>query len=93
MTLKERLNKFNYELPEASTPGGSYVSVNIREKIAYVAIFLKIILDWTMFLELHNQDIKKSFTAFLFEIKNLWQNMYVINFYSYLYGFKNEKLH
>ncbi len=38
MTLKERLNKFNYELPEASTPGGSYVSVNIREKIAYVAV-------------------------------------------------------
>ena len=38
MTLKERLNKHNYALPEVSSPGGSYVSVNIRENIAYVAI-------------------------------------------------------
>jgi enamine deaminase RidA (YjgF/YER057c/UK114 family) len=34
----ENLLKFKLELPEASTPGGSYASVNIRANIAYVAI-------------------------------------------------------
>ena len=34
----ENLLKFEYELPEVSTPGGSYTSVNIRANIAYVAI-------------------------------------------------------
>ena len=38
MTPKENLEKFGYELPNVSTPGGSYVSVNIRENIAYIAI-------------------------------------------------------
>lgn len=38
MTPKENLTKLGYELPNASTPGGSYVSVNIRENIAYIAI-------------------------------------------------------
>ncbi len=30
--------KLGHELPKVSTPGGNYVSVNIRENIAYVAI-------------------------------------------------------
>ena len=34
----ENLNKLNLELPKTSTPGGTYVSVNIRENIAYLAI-------------------------------------------------------
>lgn len=34
----ENLRKLNLELPEISTPGGSYVSVNIRGNIAYIAI-------------------------------------------------------
>ncbi len=38
MTPKENLEKFNYTLPNISTPGGSYVSVNVRGNIAYVAI-------------------------------------------------------
>lgn len=38
MALKKILKKHNYILPNVSTPGGSYVSVNIRENIAYVAI-------------------------------------------------------
>ncbi|UZR96344.1 RidA family protein [Chondrinema litorale] len=38
MTPKENLAKFEYTLPNISTPGGSYVSVNIRENIAYIAI-------------------------------------------------------
>ena len=38
MTPKEKLSQLGLKLPEISTPGGSYVSVNIRENIAYVAI-------------------------------------------------------
>ncbi|WP_291966195.1 RidA family protein [Maribacter sp.] len=38
MNPKENLKKLNLELPEVSTPGGSYVSVNIRKNIAYIAI-------------------------------------------------------
>ncbi|CAM3330302.1 RidA family protein [Zobellia roscoffensis] len=38
MNPKENLKKLNLKLPEVSTPGGSYVSVNIRENIAYIAI-------------------------------------------------------
>ncbi|WP_396589868.1 RidA family protein [Allomuricauda sp. R78024] len=38
MNAIENLSKLKLELPEASTPGGSYVSVNIRGNIAYIAI-------------------------------------------------------
>ena len=38
MTPKENLNELGYKLPKASSPGGSYVSVNIRGNIAYIAI-------------------------------------------------------
>lgn len=34
----ENLKKLNLELPEVSTPGGTYVSVNVRGNIAYVAV-------------------------------------------------------
>jgi enamine deaminase RidA (YjgF/YER057c/UK114 family) len=35
---KKNLAELGLVLPKASTPGGNYVSVNIRENIAYVAI-------------------------------------------------------
>lgn len=38
MTALNNLKQYGYTLPEVSTPGGSYVSVNIRANIAYVAI-------------------------------------------------------
>ncbi len=38
MTPEENLSKLGLMLPEVSTPGGSYVSVNVRANIAYVAI-------------------------------------------------------
>ena len=38
MNTLERITQLGLTLPEASTPGGSYVSVNIRGNIAYVAI-------------------------------------------------------
>lgn len=34
----DRLTELGHTLPGASTPGGSYVSVNVRNNIAYVAI-------------------------------------------------------
>jgi hypothetical protein len=38
MTLIDKLKELGHTLPAVSTPGGSYVSVNIRGNIAYVAI-------------------------------------------------------
>ena len=38
MILIDNLTKHKLELPEVTTPGGSYVSVNIRGNIAYVSI-------------------------------------------------------
>lgn len=38
MNILEKLRELNITLPDVSTPGGSYVSVNIRANIAYVAI-------------------------------------------------------
>jgi enamine deaminase RidA (YjgF/YER057c/UK114 family) len=38
MGTMDRIRKLGLELPEASTPGGNYVSVNIRNTIAYIAI-------------------------------------------------------
>jgi len=38
MNPKENLKELGLTLPDASTPGGSYVSVNIRENIAFIAI-------------------------------------------------------
>ncbi|NJB36065.1 RidA family protein [Croceivirga sp. JEA036] len=38
MTILEKLKELGYQLPNASTPGGSYTSVNVRGTIAYVAI-------------------------------------------------------
>lgn len=38
MNLLKNLKTLHIKLPEVTTPGGTYVSVNIRENIAYVAI-------------------------------------------------------
>ena len=38
MNPKENLIELGLKLPDVSTPGGSYVSVNVRENIAYIAI-------------------------------------------------------
>jgi len=38
MNPLHNLEKHNITLPEASTPGGNYISVNIRANIAYVSI-------------------------------------------------------
>ena len=38
MNVSDRLTALGLSLPEASVPGGSYVSVNVRGVVAYVAI-------------------------------------------------------
>lgn len=38
MNPLDNLKRLHFELPDVSTPGGSYVSVNIRGNIAYIAI-------------------------------------------------------
>ncbi len=45
MNPKENLEKLKLKLPEISKPGGSYVSVNIRANIAYIAIQFPILND------------------------------------------------
>lgn len=49
MNIVERLEELNLVLPDASIPGGNYVSVNVRAKIAYVAIQFPIINDEFLF--------------------------------------------
>lgn len=38
MKPKENLATYKYTLPNVSSPGGNYVSVNVRANIAYIAI-------------------------------------------------------
>lgn len=38
MNIIEKITQLGLTLPDVSTPGGSYVSVNVRGNIAYVAI-------------------------------------------------------
>jgi hypothetical protein len=40
MNLEEKLNELGLKLPNITSPGGNYVSVNVRQNIAYVAIQL-----------------------------------------------------
>ncbi len=49
MNPKENLSKLNLELPEVSTPAGSYVSVNVRGNIAYIAIQFPILNEDYLF--------------------------------------------
>lgn len=43
MLVKDNLIKYGYELPAVSEPGGNYLSVNIRENIAFIAIQFPIV--------------------------------------------------
>lgn len=38
MNIREKLATLGLTLPEYSTPGGNYVSINVRGNIAYIAI-------------------------------------------------------
>jgi enamine deaminase RidA (YjgF/YER057c/UK114 family) len=43
MSIKNNIENLGLSLPKVSTPGGNYVSVNLRGNIAYVAIQFAII--------------------------------------------------
>ena len=43
MEIEQKLKELGFTLPQVSTPGGHYVSVNVRGQIAYVAIQFPII--------------------------------------------------
>lgn len=49
MNPLDKLKELRLELPRVSTPGGSYVSVNIRENIAYIAIQFPILNEEYLF--------------------------------------------
>lgn len=49
MTPQENLKQIGLTLPAVSTPGGSYVSVNIRGSIAYIAIQFPILNEDYLF--------------------------------------------
>lgn len=57
MTPKENLNVLGYKLPNISTPGGSYLSVNVRGNIAYIAIQFPILNDEYLYLGRLGEDL------------------------------------
>ena len=57
MNIKERLKELNLELPKISTPGGNYISVNIRANIAYISIQFPIKNDSYLFQGRLGEDI------------------------------------
>lgn len=57
MTPHENLDKFGYKLPNVSTLGGSYISVNIRGNIAYIAIQFPILNDKFLYLGRLGDDL------------------------------------
>ncbi|MEQ8244443.1 RidA family protein [Fulvivirga sp.] len=57
MTPKENLDKLGYKLPDISTPGGSYLSVNVRGSIAYIAIQFPILNEEFLYLGRLGEDL------------------------------------
>ncbi|OBX25141.1 enamine deaminase RidA (YjgF/YER057c/UK114 family) [Gelidibacter algens] len=62
---KENLEKLKLELPGITTPGGNYVSINVRQNIAYVAIQFPILNETYLYqgrlgCEISTQDGYKA---------------------------------
>ena len=57
MIPKENLIKLGYRLPKPSKPDWSYISVNIRDNIAYIAIQFPIVDDKFLYLGRLGDDI------------------------------------
>ncbi|WP_066758907.1 RidA family protein [Crocinitomix algicola] len=57
MNFKDKLIKLGHDLPAVSTPGGNYVSVNIRGSIAYIAIQFPIVNNEFLFQGRLGQDL------------------------------------
>jgi enamine deaminase RidA (YjgF/YER057c/UK114 family) len=55
--VEKQLNTLNLQLPELTSPGGNYQSVNVRGNIAYVAIQFPIQKDEFLFRGLLGEEI------------------------------------
>lgn len=60
MELKDKLKELGLELPNISTPGGNYVSVNIRGNIAYIAIQFPILNEAYLFQGVLGNEISTA---------------------------------
>lgn len=58
MNILKNIKDLNLHLPKVSTPGGNYVSVNVRGKIAYVAIQFPILDGDFLFQGKLGEDLK-----------------------------------
>ncbi|MBV6641258.1 MAG: RidA family protein [Cyclobacteriaceae bacterium] len=56
MNIIENLKTLGLELPEVSTPGGNYQSVNVRGKIAYIAIQFPILNEQFLYQGILGKD-------------------------------------
>ncbi|MEQ8554967.1 MAG: RidA family protein [Cyclobacteriaceae bacterium] len=57
MNITKKLKELGLELPQISTPGGNYQSVNIRGNIAYVAIQFPILNEEFRFQGILGKDL------------------------------------
>ncbi len=57
MSIADKLKALKLELPELSTPGGNYQSVNVRSKIAYVAIQFPILNEQFLYQGILGKDL------------------------------------
>jgi enamine deaminase RidA (YjgF/YER057c/UK114 family) len=55
--IQKQLNALNLQLPDLTTPGGNYQSVNVRGNIAYVAIQFPIQKDEFLFRGLLGNEV------------------------------------
>ena len=56
MNITLKLKTLGLELPQISTPGGNYLSVNVRGKIAYVAIQFPILNEQFLYQGILGKD-------------------------------------
>lgn len=66
MNIENKLKALGLELPDVSTPGGSYQSVNIRGNVAYVAIQFPILNEEYLYQGKLGEEIatKEGYKAF-----------------------------
>lgn len=57
MNISQKLKELNLDLPEVSTPGGNYQSVNMRGQIAYIAIQFPILNEKFLYQGILGKDL------------------------------------
>ena len=56
VSIEQQLQKLNLQLPEITTPGGNYQSVNVRGNIAYIAIQFPILKNEYLYTGILGKD-------------------------------------